>query len=109
MTRQWLAEPTKMCRQHLLGEHFETHMFQSKMYKGYSLTGFRTSSMFFGALFIQNRHNALATLIAGHKTPLIIDNFIQEKYPYIEPSTADIVKSMNDLLTRCEKCRELNV
>ena len=38
--RMWMVPPSKMCRQHLLGEHVEIHMLVGTMRKGKSMQGF---------------------------------------------------------------------
>jgi len=106
MTRQWLVEPREMCKQHLLGEHLEAHIFLSKMQKGYKLDGFRKGSMFFGASYVQYRHDLIAEVLnQPHKTPLLLQDLKVEKYPYIAPTSKDFEKSSNDLYGRCERCR----
>jgi hypothetical protein len=36
----WMVDPRQMCRQHLLGEHNELHMFAGTMRKGIGLAGY---------------------------------------------------------------------
>ena len=62
--------------------------------------------MFFGADFVQYRHDLLANLIGGHSTPLEISEDVRKHYPLIMPTEADVRKSLGDLLGRCEKCYE---
>jgi hypothetical protein len=38
--RQWLVDPKKMCRQHLLGEHCEHHMMLGSIRKKKNIDGF---------------------------------------------------------------------
>ena len=38
--RMWNVDPKYMCRQHLLGEHVEMHMFVGIIIKGTSLEGY---------------------------------------------------------------------
>lgn len=38
--RMWKVNPKNMCRQHLLGEHVECHMFVGAILKGISLSGY---------------------------------------------------------------------
>lgn len=109
MTRQWLMAPHLMCRQHLLGEHAEAHMFVSKMEKGWSLDGFYRGSMFFGAEFVKRRHDILAPYLTGHKTPLSITDEMRADYPILGPERQDFNISISTLLTRCERCRNLYV
>ena len=39
MTRMWMISPSKMCRQHLLGEHKELHQLIGSLNKGKSVKG----------------------------------------------------------------------
>ena len=107
MTRQWLVPPKLMCKQHLLGEHLEAHIFVSKMEKHYKLDGFIKGSMFFGAEYIKQRHDELARYISGHKTPLDISHIDLELYPPIEITWNHTLKSAIDLVTRCDRCKSL--
>lgn len=106
MTRQWLANPEWMCTRHLSGEHLEAHIFLTKMQHGHSLEGFRRGSMFFGARFIEERHDVLANQLPGHQTPLIMPPNLYDLYPYEEPTVEDYNKSLSDLLGRCKTCRD---
>lgn len=105
MTRQWLADPNIMCMNHLTGEHAEAHMFLSKMERGYSLKGFYEESEFFGAIYLKMRHDLIAEMLDGHKTPLTIDAGLEQAYPLAMPQMANLKKSLGDLLNRCSKCR----
>lgn len=110
MTRQWLADPELMCKQHLLGEHLEAHIFLSKMQKGYSLEGFRKGSMFFGAEYIKYRHDKIAKLLKQpHKTPLWLGDLEEVNYPLRNPNERDFAKSNSDLYGRCQKCRDVRM
>ena len=105
MTRQWLAVPELMCRNHLLGEHAETHMFMTKMEEGFSLQGYIDKSEFFGAEYIKYRHDLLSKLIKGHGSPLDEpSNDLKEAYPLIVPTQDDLVTSLDDLFARCNEC-----
>jgi len=114
MTRQWLADPQYMCRQHLLGEHLEAHIFVSKMEKDYSLEGFIRGSMFFGAEYVKYRHDIIARYLSRfsnkeHKTPLWIGDFEKINYPLKKPNEKDFSKSNDDLYGRCQKCRDIRM
>ena len=106
MTRQWLADPEQMCQNHLLGEHFETHIFIEKMQRGTSLQGFYESGLFFGARYVLARHNLLASKIKGHATLLVVTREIEETYPLIVPTADDVLSSITDLISRCVPCRK---
>ena len=38
--RMWMVDPRIMCRQHLLGEHVEIHMFVGAISRGKSVKGY---------------------------------------------------------------------
>ncbi len=38
--RMWNVDPRLMCRQHLLGEHLEVHMFMNALAQGKALKGY---------------------------------------------------------------------
>ena len=38
--RMWMVDPRVMCRQHLLGEHVEIHMFVGAISRGKSVKGY---------------------------------------------------------------------
>jgi len=38
--RMWMVNPKIMCRQHLLGEHVEIHMFVGTLSRGKSVKGY---------------------------------------------------------------------
>lgn len=105
MTRQWLAHPDKMCKSHLLGEHFEAHLFLEKMNKGMSLDGFYEKGLFFGADYVVGRHNLLSQYIENHTSLISMTEEIREKYPLIMPTVEHIKHSVIDLMSRCSHCR----
>lgn len=114
MTRQWLTDPNMMCKQHLLGEHLEAHIFVSKMHKLNKLDGFRKGSMFFGAEYVQYRHDIIARYLSRfsgkeHKTPLHIGDLEIINYPLIKPAEKDFAKSNDDLYGRCQRCRDVRM
>lgn len=109
MTRQWLADPELMCSSHILGEHAETHGFMEKMEKGHSLDGFIEGSMFFGAKYIEHRHNMLVPYIPGHGSPLVLTEKLTRDYPLIVPTMDNLKKSLGDLVGRCIDCARLHI
>ena len=38
--RMWLVDPKKLCREHLLGEHLEMHMFAYSINNDKNIEGF---------------------------------------------------------------------
>ena len=102
--RQWLVDPKIMCRQHLLGEHLEHHMFVGTIRKGGDLTGFLANNLL-EPLSLISRHLALVEEMThrgyNHRSPL----------PGFEPfGHEDVVidrpAALAELLRRCPKCRQ---
>ena len=57
--RMWMVDPATMCRQHLLGEHVETHMFAGTIRREISLDGYVRNNLVETAS-LAARHDALA-------------------------------------------------
>jgi len=66
--RMWNVDPKYMCRQHLLGEHVEMHMFVGIIIKGTSLEGYIRGGLV-EVHNIQKRHDELVVemLRRGYK------------------------------------------
>ena len=99
--RMWMIDPTKMCNQHLLGEHVELHMLVGSLKKGRSIAGF---AALVEVSSINSRHAELATEMESrgmvHKSPLTSD------FPPF--GSVDRAKSLQNLVSRCEKCAQRN-
>jgi len=105
--RMWMAPVQAMCRQHLLGEHLECHMFLGAIRKGTSLTGYIDRDLF-EPLSLQSRHDELASemLRRGfkHKSPLLV---VESDLRLVSASKRiDRVASVSELFSRCEQCRK---
>ena len=108
--RMWLVDPSIMCRQHLLGEHNELHMFIGTLRKEKSITGYIENDLIEPAS-IKLRHDQLVEEMIkrgyNHKTP-ITDNLLEllNYLPteYIE-HIIDKDNSLKILLSRCDKCQ----
>jgi hypothetical protein len=107
----WNVDPTKMCRNHLLGEHLELHMFANALANNKpKLTGFVNK----GLLHMENivlRHKILAEEMKNrnynHKSPLEMPKALPD-YVTVELWTTnliDIEKNERDLHSRCSKCK----
>ena len=98
--RMWMVDPQHMCRQHLLGEHLELHMFVGTIKKGVSLEGYvnaglvETSSIAF-------RHEQLVQEMEKrgykHGSPLTYVDLLDQG----EVSRA---LAREELLKRCAAC-----
>lgn len=105
--RMWMCNPLILCKDHILGEHLELHMLEGSIKKNKNLGRFLTDKLVDPSQ-IQARHDILVQEFArrgypsglDHKTPLHADGLILQDNPI------DTDKSLQDLLSRCEKCRE---
>lgn len=98
--RMWNVPTNIMCRQHLLGEHSETHMFLGAIKRGTSLLGYINSNLFDMAT-LKERHEDLVKEMEDrgmlHLSPL---------EDITGPSTPiNKELSLEDLLGRCENCK----
>lgn len=98
--RIWNVNPELMCREHILGEHLECHMFIGCINKNKNIKGYIKN----GLVEIHNlkqRHNQLAEEIKKrgykHKSPL-------PKFRSYRAGKINKFKSINDLKNRCKEC-----
>lgn len=98
-----MTDPATMCRQHLLGEHLELHMFVGSINKGLSLQGYIDAGLVETAS-IAFRHEQLVQEMARrgfqHASPLYYtDSLNQGQVPRDE--------ARGELHRRCSRCAEL--
>ena len=101
--RMWNVPPKVLCRQHLLGEHLEMHMFAGAIKKGTSLQGFITGGLVMTGR-IKERHDELVAEMVrrgmNHKSPM-------NKQPRIaEAGYVSYQASIAELSKRCPACRK---
>lgn len=110
--RMWMVNPRIMCRQHLLGEHLECHMFLGHIRRGKALDGYANNNLFsMGFLFKRhmdlveemwdrgyNHHSPLET------SPLVLDN-MNEMYRHLFAINVDAEEALVELLARCDRCK----
>lgn len=100
--RMWNVNPRIMCRQHLLGEHLEMHMFMGYIKRGKSIQGYIQKGLV-EVWQIRSRHDELVEEMKRrgycHSSPMNEDlsNCIE--------GDIDVEKSLSELLDRCEECR----
>lgn len=101
--RMWGVDPRKMCRQHLLGEHLEMHMFIGTIREGKSLTGYINNGLVELHLIV-TRHDSLAKEMKkrgyNHKSPL-------KYFPLPKGGKISRVENVKELKKRCKECRRL--
>ena len=105
--RMWFVNPMWMCRQHLLGEHVELHMFFTEYFiKHKRLSGYITRGLF-DPTQLQWRHDIIAQEMTkrgyNHRTPLPEFTVFNLE----DVVMVDYLDSKNELLTRCSRCLHL--
>ncbi|RJQ27286.1 hypothetical protein C4577_01590 [Candidatus Parcubacteria bacterium] len=100
----WKVDPKIMCRQHLLGEHLETHMFLGSIVSGKSVDGFLTKGLL-EIHNLQSRHDELVGEMTRRGYRHISSLIIPSKVAILQIGYIDEQKSLQELLSRCPKCR----
>jgi len=108
----WLVDPKLLCRQHLLGEHLEIHMFvgilrcRSISIKGYLDGGLLQMDKLF------DRHEELAIEMKrrgyNHKSPLDkkeVENLIRL---WSSNGFVNVEENLKELRKRCLECKMEN-
>lgn len=99
--RMWMVDPENMCRQHLLGEHVETHMLAATIRLGKRLDGYVANNLI-DTSQLQARHDALAAEMEArgynHRSPL-------DYTDTLATGQVDVDASRRELLSRCGDCR----
>ena len=103
--RMWNVPTAWMCRQHLLGEHVEMHMFTGAIMKGSDLAGYIEHGLVVPRQ-IPTRHTQLAEELVRrgyhHKSPLRnIPHDMQ-----LPVGSVDTRKNVAELMRRCPECRD---
>lgn len=104
--RMWLVDPKIMCRQHLLGEHVEMHMFAGTIERKMSIAGYLENNLLEPKL-IRTRHDRLAKEMErrgfNHNSPLTPPDTAYLTETQIEWQI-DRTQARNELLSRCNQC-----
>jgi hypothetical protein len=99
--RMWNVKVSRLCRNHLLGEHLEMHMFLGCLKKGISLKGYIKK----GLVEVHNivkRHDNLALELVRrgyfHRSPMV--------YPDLyKAGRIDVKSNILELRKRCFECK----
>jgi len=98
----WNVDVSKMCKNHLLGEHLEMHMFVGSINKGTSMDGYLEKGLL-EIHNLKNRHKELVTEMLNrgyvHKSPL------PALHKIIKNGIVDIEKNKKNLHDRCKECK----
>lgn len=100
--RMWGVDTKKMCRQHLLGEHLEMHMFAGCLNKGINIEGYLNGLVETDKLVERHRELAREMKKRGytHSSPF-------PKIPKIKAGFIDKSLNLLELRRRCKECRKL--
>jgi hypothetical protein len=104
----WMVSPDIMCDQHLLGEHVELHMIAGAMRKKTSIDGYVALGLIEPSS-IGLRHARLVEEMnkrgMDHKSTLgeVDTSYLPEGH-YL--ARVDSVRSLLELIIRCERCRK---
>jgi len=100
--RMWMVDTGIMCRQHLLGEHVEHHMFAAHFAKKRGIDGYVEHNCV-EPKSLQSRHKALVKEMRrrgfNHNSPL--KKVSVRIYPDVRVNKK---KALKDLLSRCKEC-----
>ena len=100
--RMWMVNPRIMCRQHLLGEHVEIHMFIGTIDGGKSVKGYLEK----GLLEVHNLYNRHEELVKEMKRRKY-NHFseVSKKWKFMKKvGIIDKEKNLSELINRCSKC-----
>ena len=100
--RMWNIPPRHLCRQHLLGEHVEMHMFAGTLLKGISIAGYIRDGLVETRHIIDRHDELVAEMLRrgyNHNSPM-------PEFAAAVDGRVVIAQSYRDLLARCDDCRE---
>jgi hypothetical protein len=102
--RMWMVNPKIMCRNHLLGEHAEIHLFVWNIDRNRSVKGYLDKGLL-ETHNLYNRHAELAQELRRrgyqHNSELGAKWKLAKK-----AGSIDKKKSLKELVHRCVKCKE---
>lgn len=103
--RQWMVDPRIMCRQHLLGEHVEHHMFVGTLRRGKRVAGFLRDNLLELPSLPQRHQELVAEMTRrgyNHQSELLDYNLFGDERDDVK---IDKVAALAELLRRCPACR----
>ncbi len=102
----WMVDPQYLCKQHLLGEHVECHMFAGTLKKKIKIDGYIKNNLLEPAALI-NRHAQLVAEMEKrgmrHGSPLeeVSISYLPKAQ---QEFTVNRERALIDLHKRCSKC-----
>lgn len=106
--RMWMIDPKLLCRQHLLGEHYELHKLVGHLRKGRSINGYLLRR-FLDPSSIYERHQALEAELrrrGGNPHSPLAEAECRAFGEWYGAVAIDPGQSMSDLSGRCVQCKE---
>jgi len=104
--RMWMIDPSKMCTQHIVGEHMEIHKHRHNFVKKHSISGRIKPIVQIEPLAMKKRHDVLVKYLKNHKSPYTLPDLSHLPKEELN-AKVDIDYSYNDLISRCDKCGKL--
>jgi hypothetical protein len=108
--RMWMLNPTIMCLDHRLGEHYEIHMFVGHMRRERSIEGYVRNNCI-QPRALKWRHDQIAQSLPAaplHHSPLSVN--VKELIAYLpfehQRAKVNVEQAFEDLINRCPKCYE---
>jgi hypothetical protein len=110
--RMWMLNPKILCKNHILGQHLELHMFLGVIREGKKLDGYIMNNLL-EPLSIESYHNMIVeemiTRGMNHKTPIEnaskIITTLPDAYYHKRINRMSAYKTLMD---RCPKCDKLD-
>lgn len=107
--RMWMIPPKFLCRSHLLGEHGELHKFRHNFEKKHNMSKRIELRQIFPHL-MRVRHDELVKEMKerkyNHKSPYGMPDISYLKDQLIKFTQKDYENNINDLMNRCEACKQ---
>jgi hypothetical protein len=101
--RMWMVNPKIMCRQHLLGEHVEIHMFIGTLNRKKSVKGYLEKG-FLEVHNLYNRHEELVKEMKNRKYNHFSE--VNKKWKFMKKvGIINKEKNLSELINRCSKCK----
>ncbi|UCF58765.1 MAG: hypothetical protein JSV15_06875 [Candidatus Bathyarchaeota archaeon] len=99
-----MVDPRIMCRQHLLGEHAEIHMFIGTISRGNSVKGYLDKNLL-EVHSLCNRHDELVREMKRRNYRHY--SAISKKWKQTKMiGSIDREENLEQLISRCSRCRE---
>lgn len=107
--RMWMLNPKLPCKKHLCGEHFEIHLHRHNFVKQHSIKGRLYPVVQIEPESMKARHDALALEMVRrgykHNSPYEMPD-LSHLAPNERYARVDLETSYEDLISRCEECRQ---